>query len=439
MTPRRGRLSLVSLVVVTALASVSLGSIAVASPSQRFAADVEPACAPADASVTFTATLRNESTDRSIGSANITAPAGFTITSIVTPPPVGTATFDATGVRLRNLRVVVGGSVSVAFRATTPGAGVYSWHDPAKLGAGRIQAKPTRDFSGTEQFRFDLGASHVDLFVGTCALNLHFSVPPAMAEMGANVTGDPLNPSGIAVAVEVLDSPGGARVTTSTDPVSLVLVPPSGTVGAALTPATPTVEAVDGLAVFDEAEGDGFSISPSGIGYRITATSSPGIAPVTSDVFDVVDGGIVCTGAGCSTSAGSGDVDVTVTAPDAQLGDTITILFNVEELDCPGYTPLAGTPVVTFVVTGNSVRIVRIRVPAALATRPRSQDRVCYASELAFVDRDGVLTNVGVLPQCPVKNETATPPCQRRTRVVKRTGDHIISFIAPPGSTRGRT
>jgi hypothetical protein len=77
-------------------------------------------------------------------------------------------------------------------------------------------------------------------------------------------------------------------------------------------------------------------------------------------------------------------------------------------------------------------------VPAALATRPARLDRVCYGSPLAFVARDGVTTNVGVLPQCPVKTP-AVPPCQTLTRVNKPTGDHIITFLAPPGSTRGRT
>jgi hypothetical protein len=196
---------------------------------------------------------------------------------------------------------------------------------------------------------------------------------------------------------------------------------------------------VDGLAVFDADNGDGFSISPQGLGYRLTATSSPGIAPVTSDPFDVLNGGVVCQGPGCSTQASSDGTVVTVIAPDAAPGDIITIALDVEALDCPGYTPLPGTPVVTFTVTGNSSRIVKIRVPAALDPRPRSGDRVCYGSVLPFVDRDGVTTNVGVLPLCPAKVPEATPPCQRTTRIVKRTGDHVVSFIAPPGSTRGRT
>jgi len=442
MTPRthgRRTPALILTLLVVATAAMALGAEALAGPLAPFRADVVPECAPANASVTFTATLRNASTDKTLGSANVTAPTGFTITGIVAPPPVGTASFTSSVVELRNLRVAAGDSVSMSFRATTSGAGVFSWHDPRKLGAGRIQAKPTPDFSGTVEFRLDLPSSHVDVFVGTCALALHFVVPPADAHVDANVTGAALDPTGVAVAVEVLDSPGGARVTTATDPVSLSLVPPSGMVGAALDPAVPTVHAVDGLAVFDAANGDGFSISPQGIGYRLTATSSAGIASVTSDTFDVVNGGVVCQGAGCSTQAGSGGIFVTVIAPDAAPGDIITIALDVETLDCPGYAPLPGTPVVTFHVTGNSVRIVKIRVPAALDTRPRSEDRVCYGSELAFIDRDGNLTNAGVLPQCPAKDPSSEPPCQRRTRIDKRTGDHIVSFIAPPGSTRGRT
>jgi hypothetical protein len=439
MTARRTRqLSfLMSFVLAAAWATTSLGSAA-ATPGTTFSADVLPTCVPANASVTFTATIRNDAATLHLGSANITAPIGFAITGIVTGPAVGTASVGANVVRLRDLGLNPGGSATVAFQATTPTADDYSWHDPAKLGAGRIEAKPTGDFTGSEQFEFDAGASEVDAFVGTCVLNLSFSVPPADAEVGANITGDALDPAGAAVAVEILSGPGGPRVTTSTDPVSLGLLPPSGVVGAVLSPAVPTVDAVQGLAVFDADQGDGFSITPQGLGYRVQATSVPGIIAAISDPFDIVNDGVVCSGAGCSGQASGAGGSVEVAAPDAQPGDMITVALNVEDLTCPGYAPLAGTPIVTFTVSGDSVRFVTIRVPAALATRPRTQDRVCYGSELAFVDRDGVTTNVGVLPPCALK-APFVPPCQLLTRVDKRTGDHIISFMAPPGSTKGRT
>ena len=306
------------LIAVAALVASTVGSVAAAVTTAQFAVDMAPGCAAPNTSVTFSATIRNESTSQNLGSVNITAPEGFTVTAIVTPPGTGTATFDATTVRLRSLSLAPAGSVEVAFQVTTPAAGTYSWHDPTKPSAGRFEAKPTPDFSGTATFSFDALASHVDTVVGSC----------------------------------------GATV--------------------------------------------------------------------------------VCTGSGCTGQATFDGTTVEVTAPDAEPGDVISVSLDATGLDCPGYTPLAGTPVVTFTVTGDSIRIVKIRVPAALATRPRTQDRVCYGSELAFVDITGATTNVGLLPPCSTKSP-AVPPCQLLTIVAKPSGDHIISFMAPPGSTKGRT
>jgi hypothetical protein len=423
--------------LVGALVATLAAPAAVADPSEAFTAEVQPTCVPASASVTFSASFRNDAAEQPLGSINLTVPDGFTITAIVTPPDEGIASFDPTLLRLRGLSLEPGASVSVAFQASTPVAGDYSWHDPAKLGAGRIQAKPSTDFSGSEEFLLDPSGSSLDALVGVCALSLRFGVPPANAEIGANVTGTTVDPAGAPVTVEVLDGDGDV-VASSSDAVSLALLPPDGVVGAAITPTVPTVEAVNGIATFDGAQGDGFSISPQGLGYRITASAGAGIEPVSSDPFDIVNDGVICEGAGCTGEASGDGGSVAVTAPDAQAGDVIEVALDVEELTCQGYEPLEGTPIVTFSVTGDSVRVIQLRVPAALATRPARLDRVCYGSDLAFVDRDGVTTNVGVLPPCPVKTP-AIPPCQTLTRVHKPTGDHVITFLAPPGSTRGRT
>jgi hypothetical protein len=92
-------------------------------------------------------------------------------------------------------------------------------------------------------------------------------------------------------------------------------------------------------------------------------------------------------------------------------------------------------------VSGGSFRVVTIRVPAALATRPAAQDRVCYSSALSFVDRSGNPVppeGSGLLADC--KNQTPlSQPCQFKTVVDQTTGDHIVSFRAPAGATRGRT
>lgn len=421
--------------LTTALTTVLLlvvivAPAAVAGPGQRaYSADVLPTCVPADTSVTFTTTIRNETASDTLGSAKIDPPAGFVITAIVTPPPNGTVTFDAATIRMGGIAVPPGGSTSVSFQATTAGEGEYVWH---------VGAKKSNDPDGPpDNLVFRGGGSHVETLVDRCVLR--FDVQPADAEAGANVTGADLDPDGPPVAVEVLDGPDGDLVTTSSDTISLELLPPPDVSGAALSPTVPTATAAGGLAVFDASAGDGFSITPAGNGYELRAVARPGIAPTTSDPFNVIGTGVVCTGPGCtSTVVSSEGVTVTVTAPNAEAGDVISVLLDVEELSCPGYTPLAGTPIVTFTVTGDSHRVITIRIPAALATRPVNQHRICYGSALAFTDRFGAVTNVGLLPNCTDKQE-ADAPCQRVSRIDRPQGDHVVSFIAPPGSTRGRT
>lgn len=431
MAPSSNRSRLALIVSLALLLGAAMAPGALADPGPKiFSADVTPACAPAGSSVTFTATIRNESPTETIGSGRVFAPAGFAITAIVTAPDVGTVTFEPSVVRLDHIDVAPGGSVSVEYQATTAAQGAYVWHVAAKR-SGDFEGPPADDFS------FRGAGSHVDVFVDTCVLQ--FVHQPASADEGANVTAGAFEPSGTPVTVEVLEAPGEARVATFGGPVWLELLAPDGVEDAALSPAVPTTDATSGLAVFDAAEGDGFSITPGGIGYRIVAVAGPGIAPVTSELFDVTGTGqVVCTGPECSIEVESDNgVTVEVAAPDAEAGDVITVALNVEALDCPGYEPLAGTPIVTFTVTGDSIRVITMRVPAELATRPIWQDHVCYSSELPFVDRTGALVNTGVLPSC-IK-EPFEPPCQLPSRVNKRTGEHVIMFLAPPGSTKGRT
>lgn len=431
MAPSSNRHRLALLVSLALLLGAATAPWALADPGPKiFSADVTPTCVPAGSSVTFTATIRNESPTETIGSGRVFAPVGFTITAIVTPPAVGTATFESSAVHLDHIDVAPGGSVSVEYQATTATQGAYVWHVAAKR-SGDFQGPPADDFS------FRGAGSHVDVFVDTCVL--HFVHQPANADAGANVTAEASDPAGTPVAVEVLEAADGARVETFDGAVSLELIAPDGVEGAALSPAVPSTDAVGGLATFDAAQGDGFSITPAGIGYRIEAVAGPGIAPVTSEPFDVAGTGqVVCTGAECSIEVVSDNgVTVEVAAPDAEAGDVITVALNVEGLECPGYEPLAGTPIVTFTVTGASIRVIKMRVPAELATRPIWRDHVCYSSVLPFLDRTGALVNTGVLPSC-VK-DPFEPPCQLPSRVNKRTGEHVIMFLAPPGSTKGRT
>jgi hypothetical protein len=318
--------------------------------------------------------------------------------------------------------------VSRSFTATTSATvGAVNWS---------IIAKQANDYNGSpgNNLTLDTANSHLTSYVGTCVLS--FVTQPKDAKVGANITSVTADPAGTPVRVEVLNGPGGSRVTTSSDAVSLAITSGTGTAGAALTPSTPSANAVNGLASF------GFSIGTAGFGYQVTASSS-GSTSADSAAFNVADDAVICTGHGCNGNAAKNNVTVNVTAPLAASGDLLEVALDLESLSCPGYTPLAGTPVVTFTVTGSSYRLVTIIVPAALDPRPASQDRVCYGSAKPFTDRSGLTNvNVGLLPDCKNKVDLTSPtllPCQRSTTVDRSTGAHTVSFYAPFGSTRGRT
>ena len=131
-----------------------------------------------------------------LGSANVTAPTGFTITS---------ATPDGTTVELRNLNTSPGGTVSRSFTATTSATvGAVNWS---------IIAKQANDYNGSpgNNLTLDAANSHLASYVGTCVLS--FVTQPTDAKVGANVTSVTADPAGTPVRVEVLNGPGGSRVT----------------------------------------------------------------------------------------------------------------------------------------------------------------------------------------------------------------------------------
>ena len=412
-----------SIAVLAALSMVFVGLLVsgatAATTTKPYSADITPACVSPGTSVVYTVTLRNTTKTQMLGSANVTAPTGFTITS---------ATPDGTTVELRNLNTSPGGTVSRSFTATTSATvGAVNWS---------IIAKQANDYNGSpgNNLTLDTANSHLTSYVGTCVLA--FVTQPTDAKVGANITSVTADPAGTPVRVEVLNGPGGQRVTTSSDAVSLAITSGTGTAGAALTPSTPSANAVNGLASFS------FSIGTAGFGYQVTASSS-GSTSADSAAFNVAVDAVLCTGHGCNGNAAKNNVTVNVTAPLAASGDLLEIALDLETLSCSGYTPLAGTPVVTFTVTGSSYRLVTIIVPAALDPRPASQDRVCYGSSKPFTDRSGLTNvNVGLLPDCKNKVDLTSPtllPCQRPTTVDRSTGAHTVSFYAPFGSTRGRT
>ena len=88
--------------------------------TKPYAVDVAPHPIAAGSTQTFTATFSNETKTQQIGSANLTVPAGFSIVSVGSPSPLGTATVVGSTVQLRGLSVPAGMSATVSLVAISP-------------------------------------------------------------------------------------------------------------------------------------------------------------------------------------------------------------------------------------------------------------------------------------------------------------------------------
>jgi len=84
------------------------------STTKPYAVDIAPHPIPAGSTQTFTATLSNETKTQQIGSANLTVPTGFSIVSVGSPSPMGTATVVGSTVQLRGLSAPAGTSATVS-------------------------------------------------------------------------------------------------------------------------------------------------------------------------------------------------------------------------------------------------------------------------------------------------------------------------------------
>ena len=418
-----------SIAVLAALSMVFVGLLVsgatAATTTKPYSVDITPACVPLSTpGVQFTVTLRNTTKTQMLGSANVFAPAGFVVTG-------ANANADGTAAELRNLNLSPGGTTTATFTATTSGtAGPTDWS---------IIAKQSNDYNGSpgNNLSLDAANSHLKSYVDTCVLV--FSSGPSDATTGLKVTSEPFTPAGAPVTVQVLNAPGGQVVTTSTEEITLGLAA-SGAAGT-LSPAPPHATAVHGVAVFDASTAANFfSVSPPAFGYKLVASSSnTGIDATAPATFDVWGVGTECNGKGCKGTLTQDGVRADLFTPDSVAGDLLALSFGVEPtLVCAGYVPLLPDNfVVGFMFDGAGNRQVTITVPGP-APRPVSQDRVCYdpSGTQTFTDRSGATVEIGLLPDC--KNNSPTPPCQLPSKTDKL-GNQIISFLSPPGSTRGRT
>jgi len=154
------------ILVVVGLAMIVIPSGVAGSTNKTLnCTSVDPNPVPATgSSVTFTMHLCNDATSpNQLGSASVTAPAGFVITAVT--PPAG-ASWNPTTSVLTNLAIAPGSTKDVIIQATTPSLCA----DPGNL-QWAIDARQSNDFNGNPGNKFSPDPKYVRQFVtGSCKL-----------------------------------------------------------------------------------------------------------------------------------------------------------------------------------------------------------------------------------------------------------------------------
>jgi len=421
--------------------AILLSSLASASTDTKpFTAtvSVSPDANTADASAdawagaipTITLSIGNDASPQTLGSANITVPAG-----IVPDPPLP----GGNVIQLRNLNLAPGATTSVSLTARipcVPDAAGYPW---------MVQVKQSNDFNGTGN-DFTPTTDPPRLFgAGVCSLAFTADGQPTSAQRLTNITAEPYLPTGSRpVTVRVADGSGTGTVTWWTAPVTLAIAtnPGSGTLSGT-TSATP----VSGVAPF-LAGGVGPQIDRSAGGYRLTASSAgvTGTAPL-SNPFDIVDSGQRChANQPCSGTASNARFATSVTTTATLENDLLIMNLGAPDagvVDCANYTET--TDILAFDVTtltgGPSGSAKTVTFTILNPVKSASQYDVCFSSPAPFtaksltpapVQTDG--SYVALLPDC--RRVSGVPPCvSDRARV---NGTVVVTFIAPQGDPKAR-
>jgi hypothetical protein len=388
------------------MASTFLPSAGAAS-TKRVGVNITPHDVAGGATQTFAVTFANKATRAHAGSADLTAPRSFTVLSASTPQ--GTATVSGGTVELRGLDIPPGGSLVVNVVAVLPCL--------QKTTTWSVSVMESDDFS---EGPFDIAATS-DLHTtisGDCSLV--FLKQPHDAAANDTITSADVEPSAGPVKVAFYDGHGNTINGSSADITLAIASNPSG----GTLNGTTTVTAVDGVAIFDD-----LSIDAEGLGYTLHA-SAPGFTGTTSDNFDIVGDGAVCTGPSCSATTSDDATSINVTTHGVGV---VEVSLSVEGLDCADYTEV--TAVITFSSTTDAKKRITAVISPPLA-RPKSQGRfeVCYSSTTAFKDKFGNLVTTGLLPPCHAARPT--PPCVVSSIYGDRTV--TVTFLAPAGDPKGR-
>ena len=407
------------------LATLSMTASATAAPTKPFSIAFSANPVPAGVSIPggmpagmtiddFTVTLRNDTKTQMLGSANLTPPTGFTLASAPTLSRGNLIEPLGNMLRLRNLNVAPGGSVTLTVDLRLPcvtGPATYAWV---------VEAKQSNDYNGTgNDLTPPTAAARQNVVTSACALRFVADAQPADAGKTTQIRADAFQPtSPNLVSVEAVDGRTPAlaqRLGWFSGPIALALG--ETTYPGDLVQSGP-VAATAGVSAFSN-----LSITEAGFYTLHASTTATGFAAgdprADSDEFQVVDVVKECNAVTCSASLGRTSVTGTGT------GTGLVLLSQNVGPDpiCDTYTPPVADTWWEFAVTAERAKTIRINYSKDdLRGFGNASDlEVCFATPgAAFTvegggsatpfdyDGDGTLEGfAGLLPDCP----PFTGPC----------------------------
>jgi hypothetical protein len=384
----------------------------------------------------LTLTLVNESNQAQVGSANVTAPVGITVTAATSS--VGTATVVGSVIQLRDLNLQAATpppSVSVSISARVEcGAnhGSYIWG---------FDVRQANNFNGVGNEIAQRGTTTSSIS-GNCAVV--FSKQPKSAENEPAIItskiyedqGDP-DPTANLVMVTVLDADGLDVVSWWKGTIDLAVgdIPTGGSTSlGGTTSGTTTTGSVQFAP----------TIALAGSGYSLTATPTPSdtassgviVSPAKeSDNFNIVDDAGVCEAANgkCHAESQGPKTNIFVEADGAigaAAGDLVILTINeagVQAPSCAGYTPINPSEFFAFVVTTSNGTTISIRpktatltLGAQFVTQSASKYQVCF---------QGASGSARLLSACANKNPVL--PCIMSKGLDKQ--KNLVIVVAAPG------
>lgn len=417
------------------------GGVAVANPPNTLSV--------APGSQTLVLRLTNGADPQSLGSADITPPAGYTLTGGSLTPSIGSASVAGNTLRLRDLNLASGASVAVSIAVSAPcvGGASQTWTLTVKQ-ANSFNGPPGNDFIPAP----NTVAPSTEVSGSAC--RLRFANQPTTTRTAATIT-DGFASSGDPIAVEIYDPATGAVVDSD---ATVTLAPEQNPAGGTLSGGS--ADAVAGTATFPA-----LSLDRPGP-YTLKASSPAAVNEPVSDLFMVSDTVETCSGPGCSFNVPQGPNSYTTTPDRGANGATFAASLNLPGLriSCdfaPFSYPDSRQPNAVWYVydDGNTasgktnVIVIDKAIVQATPENGASFYRVCYTSPIPFTSRTGdpappdpwttpdggqvgpsvyfgTTWYTGLLPDCDKKRPVA--PC-----VVSWTGDsggnRLGTFLTPPG------